>query len=168
MSTQTRDRILYRSGHLDDVTVSGLEKMRELSISTIIDLRSPGEAKALYSKDKPNNENLSGFKIIKLPLGRKGFSIQHCSAKYEKYLEAGSKVGKELGQQEDDSDEQYRPSHRSTSTCFLKDIRLFDKYCCYCATIPVMFSSSTALWEKTELASFSRSSFRWLVSLTTS
>ncbi|RAO68253.1 uncharacterized protein BHQ10_004265 [Talaromyces amestolkiae] len=55
-------------------------------------LQSPGEAKALYSKDKPNNENLSGFKIIKLPLGRKGFSIQHCSAKYEKYLEAGSKA----------------------------------------------------------------------------
>ncbi|KAE8381810.1 tyrosine phosphatase family-domain-containing protein [Aspergillus bertholletiae] len=90
LSTRTRDRMLYRSGHLEGLTLSGLQKMRELSISTIIDLRNLGEAKALYSKDKPDNENLNGFKIIRFPLDQKGLSIQHCSAKYEKYLKIGS------------------------------------------------------------------------------
>ncbi|KAL4919662.1 protein-tyrosine phosphatase-like protein [Aspergillus aurantiobrunneus] len=86
----TRDAILYRSGHLRDVTARGLEQIRDLGISTIIDLTNSGETSALFT-DTPSSRD-QGCRVLRFPLAKHGFSVQRLSDKYKRYLEEGEKA----------------------------------------------------------------------------
>ncbi|KAL4869006.1 hypothetical protein BDV12DRAFT_185562 [Aspergillus spectabilis] len=87
----TRDGFIYRSGHLEEITPTGLEQLRNLGITTIIDLTNSGEKNALFT-DSPNESSHRGFKILSLPLAKKEFSVQQLSEKYRRYLVEGEKA----------------------------------------------------------------------------
>ncbi|KAL4904168.1 hypothetical protein BDW74DRAFT_168590 [Aspergillus multicolor] len=84
----TRDRIIYRSGHLKDITPRGLEQIRGLRISTIIDLTNSGETKSLFT----GNLSLDHCKVVHFPLAKHEFSVQQLAEKYKRYLELGEKA----------------------------------------------------------------------------
>ncbi|KAL4756233.1 tyrosine-protein phosphatase [Aspergillus foveolatus] len=84
----TRDSIIYRSGHLKDITSRGTIQIRDLGISTVIDLTNSGETKALFT----GTSSLSQCKVLNLPLAKHGFSVQQLADKYKRYLEEGEKA----------------------------------------------------------------------------
>ncbi|RDW84058.1 tyrosine-protein phosphatase [Aspergillus mulundensis] len=84
----TRDRIIYRSGHLKDITQRGLEQVRNLSISTIIDLTNSGDTKTLFT----GTSSLGHCRVVHLPLAKHEFSVQQLAEKYKRYLEQGEKA----------------------------------------------------------------------------
>ncbi|KAL4972222.1 protein-tyrosine phosphatase-like protein [Aspergillus desertorum] len=84
----TRDGILYRSGHLKDIASQGIKQIRDLGISTIIDLTNSGEAKALFR----GTSSLSQCRVLNFPLAKHGFSVQQLADKYKRYLEEGEKA----------------------------------------------------------------------------
>lgn len=86
----TRDGLLYRAGHLKDATPRGLQQIRDLGVSTIIDLTNSGETKALFN-DKSNSLG-HGVRVLSLPLAKHGFSVQQLSEKYQRYMAEGEKV----------------------------------------------------------------------------
>lgn len=86
----TRDGLLYRAGHLKDVTPRGLQQIRDLGVSTIIDLTSSGETKALF--DDKSNSLGQGIRVFSFPLAKHGFSVQQLSEKYRRYMAEGEKV----------------------------------------------------------------------------
>ena len=86
----TRDGLLYRAGHLKDATPRGLQQIRDLGVTTIIDLTNSGETKALFN-DKSNSLG-HGVRVLSLPLAKHGFSVQQLSEKYQRYMAEGEKV----------------------------------------------------------------------------
>ncbi|KAL4812306.1 protein-tyrosine phosphatase-like protein [Aspergillus spinulosporus] len=84
----TRDSIIYRSGHLKDITSRGTKQIRDLGISTVIDLTNSGETKALFT----GTSSLSQCRVLNLPLMKHGFSVQQLAEKYKRYLEEGEKA----------------------------------------------------------------------------
>ncbi|OJJ52932.1 hypothetical protein ASPSYDRAFT_164011 [Aspergillus sydowii CBS 593.65] len=86
----TRDGLLYRAGHLKDATPRGLQQIRDLGVSTIIDLTNSGETKALFN-DKSNSLG-HGVRVLSLPLAKHGFSVQQLSEKYQRYMAEGEKA----------------------------------------------------------------------------
>lgn len=86
----TRDGLLYRAGHLKDVTPRGLQQIRDLGVSTIIDLTSSGESKALFNDI--SNSLGQGVRVLSFPLAKHGFSVRQLSEKYRRYMAEGEKV----------------------------------------------------------------------------
>ncbi|KAL3433340.1 protein-tyrosine phosphatase-like protein [Aspergillus tetrazonus] len=84
----TRDSIIYRSGHLKDITSRGTMQIRDLGISKVIDLTNSGETKALFT----GTSSLSQCRVLNLPLVKHGFSVQQLADKYKRYLEEGEKA----------------------------------------------------------------------------
>ncbi|KAL2833748.1 protein-tyrosine phosphatase-like protein [Aspergillus cavernicola] len=84
----TRHGLFYRSGHLEDITVRGLDQLHDLSITKIINLATADEAKALFS-ESPTSPNSGQCTVHNLPLAKRGFSVQQLSEKYKRYLEEG-------------------------------------------------------------------------------
>ncbi|BCS25507.1 tyrosine-protein phosphatase [Aspergillus puulaauensis] len=86
----TRDGLLYRAGHLRDATPRGLQQIRDLGVSTIIDLTSSGESKALFNDI--SNSLGQGVRVLSFPLAKHGFSVQQLSEKYRRYMAEGEKA----------------------------------------------------------------------------
>ncbi|KAL4937917.1 hypothetical protein BDV06DRAFT_232242 [Aspergillus oleicola] len=85
----TRDGLIYRAGHLRDITPRGLEQLRDLGITTIIDLTNSDETKALFT-DAPSST--AQCKVLNFPLAKNAFSVQQLSEKYKRYLAEGEKA----------------------------------------------------------------------------
>ncbi|KAL4926746.1 tyrosine-protein phosphatase [Aspergillus undulatus] len=85
----TRNGLLYRSGHLRDITPQGLEKLRGLGITTIIGLTISEETKALFT-DTPSRT--AQCKVLNFPLAKSAFSVTQLSEKYKRYLAEGEKA----------------------------------------------------------------------------
>ncbi|KAL3440290.1 protein-tyrosine phosphatase-like protein [Aspergillus insuetus] len=88
----TRHGLIYRSGHLEDITSHGLEQLRSLRVTTIINLTNTGESAALYSSAGTDTAGLEGVKIVNLPLTKGGFSVAKLAEKYRRYVAEGGKV----------------------------------------------------------------------------
>jgi hypothetical protein len=88
----TREGFIYRSGNLSSITNNGWEKIRELHISTIINLTDMDEAKALYANDAQRSERAKGFKSLHLPLNQKDFDKTSLFTKYCGYASEGYNV----------------------------------------------------------------------------
>ncbi|KAL4739033.1 protein-tyrosine phosphatase-like protein [Aspergillus similis] len=84
----TRDSIIYRSGHLRDITPRGTRQIRDLGISAIIDLTNSGETKALFA----GTSSLNQCRVLSFPLAKHGFTVQQLADKYKRYLEEGEKA----------------------------------------------------------------------------
>ncbi|KAL6231873.1 hypothetical protein BDW75DRAFT_233253 [Aspergillus navahoensis] len=84
----TRNGLIYRSGHLKDITSQGMKQIRDLGVSTIIDLTNSGETKTLFS----GTSNLSQCRVLNFPLAKRGFSVQQLVDKYKRYLDEGEKA----------------------------------------------------------------------------
>ncbi|KAL4876240.1 protein-tyrosine phosphatase-like protein [Aspergillus karnatakaensis] len=101
-TTTTRDRFLHRSGHLENLTQTGLAQLRELGISTIIDLTNSKETNALFTRAGKDNNTGNGdgnghkskdrITVVNLPLAKKEFSVQQLAEKYKRYLEIGEEA----------------------------------------------------------------------------
>jgi hypothetical protein len=88
----TRHGLTYRSGHLEDITSHGIEQLRSLGVTTIINLTNTGESTALYSNAGTDTAGLEGVKIVNLPLAKGGFSVAKLAEKYRRYVAEGEKV----------------------------------------------------------------------------
>ena len=88
----TREGFIYRSGNLSSITNNGWGKIRELHISTIINLTDTDEANALYANDAQCSERVSGFKLLDLPFYQKEFDKGSLFTKYCKYASEGYSV----------------------------------------------------------------------------
>lgn len=86
----TRDGLLYRAGHLKDITPRGLQQIRDLGVQTIIDLTNSGETQALFNNT--SNSLGQGVRVLSFPLAKHGFSVQQLSEKYRRYMAEGEKV----------------------------------------------------------------------------
>lgn len=86
----TRDGLLYRAGHLKDITPRGLQQIRNLGVLTIIDLTNSGETQALFKNT--SNSLGQGVRVLSFPLAKHGFSVQQLSEKYRRYMAEGEKV----------------------------------------------------------------------------
>ncbi|KAL5043609.1 hypothetical protein BDW71DRAFT_216214 [Aspergillus fruticulosus] len=84
----TRNGLIYRSGHLKDITPQGINEICDLGISTIIDLTHSGETKTLFT----GTSSLSRYRVLDFPLAKHGFSVQQLADKYKRYIEDGEKV----------------------------------------------------------------------------
>ncbi|CEJ60769.1 hypothetical protein PMG11_09331 [Penicillium brasilianum] len=85
----TREGFIYRSGNLSSITNNGWEKIRELHISTIVNLTDMDEANALYANDAQRSERTKGFKLLHLPLNQKEFDKTSLFTKYCGYVSEG-------------------------------------------------------------------------------
>ncbi|KAL2847161.1 tyrosine phosphatase family-domain-containing protein [Aspergillus pseudoustus] len=88
----TRQGFLYRSGHLEDITSRGIEQLRGLGITTIINLTNTGESTALFANGDTATAALDDVKVVNLPLAKGGFSVEQLAEKYRRYLAEGEKV----------------------------------------------------------------------------
>ncbi|KAJ0419186.1 protein-tyrosine phosphatase-like protein [Aspergillus carlsbadensis] len=88
----TRHGFIYRSGHLDNITSRGIEKLRSLGVSIIINLTNSGESTTLFSDTGTATAGLGGVKIVDLPLAKGGFSVAQLAEKYRRYVAEGEKV----------------------------------------------------------------------------
>lgn len=88
----TREGFIYRSGNLSSITNNGWEKIRELHISTIVNLTDLDEANVLYANDAQRSERTKGFKFLHLPLNQKEFDKTSLFTKYCGYVSEGYDV----------------------------------------------------------------------------
>lgn len=88
----TREGFIYRSGNLSNITNKGLEKIRELHISTIIPLADTNEAEALYANDAQCSEKFKGFKVLSFPFYQEEFDKTSLFGKYSGYASEGHSV----------------------------------------------------------------------------
>ncbi|KAL2840959.1 protein-tyrosine phosphatase-like protein [Aspergillus pseudodeflectus] len=88
----TRHGFIYRSGHLDNITSRGIEQLRSLGVTTIINLTNTGESTALYANAGTDTAGLEGVKVVNLPLAKGGFSVAKLAEKYRRYVAEGEKV----------------------------------------------------------------------------
>ncbi|KAL4801780.1 protein-tyrosine phosphatase-like protein [Aspergillus unguis] len=88
-SLVTRNGFIYRSGHLKDVTTRGVEQIKDLGITTIIDLTGSNEVKALFTESE---SPLGQFKVHNFALVKHGFSVQQLAEKYRRYVEEGGRA----------------------------------------------------------------------------
>jgi hypothetical protein len=88
----TRHGLIYRSGHLEDITSHGIEQLRSLGVTTIINLTNTGESAALYANAGTDTAGLEGVKVVNLPLAKGGFSVAKLAEKYRRYVAEGEKV----------------------------------------------------------------------------
>jgi hypothetical protein len=87
----TRHGLIYRSGHLSNITSRGIEQLRSLKVSFIVNLTTDGELAALFSATSPE-PRLDGMRIVSLPLVKGGFSVPQLVEKYRGYLTKGEQV----------------------------------------------------------------------------
>ncbi|KAL2816652.1 protein-tyrosine phosphatase-like protein [Aspergillus granulosus] len=83
---------LYRSGHLEDITPRGIEQLRRLGITSIVNLTNTGESTALFANAEGPTAGLDDVKIVNLPLAKGGFSVKQLADKYQRYLAEGEKA----------------------------------------------------------------------------
>jgi hypothetical protein len=88
----TRHGLIYRSGHLEDITSHGIEQLRSLGVTKVINLTNTGESTALYSNAGTDTAGLDGVKVVNLPLAKGGFSVAKLTEKYRRYVAEGEKV----------------------------------------------------------------------------
>ncbi|KAL4995604.1 protein-tyrosine phosphatase-like protein [Aspergillus recurvatus] len=84
----TRNGLIYRSGHLKDITSQGMKQICNLGISAIIDLTNSGETKTLFT----GTSSLSQCRVLNFPLAKHEFSVQQLVDKYKRYLAEGEKA----------------------------------------------------------------------------
>ncbi|KAL5355224.1 tyrosine phosphatase family-domain-containing protein [Aspergillus floccosus] len=88
-NARTRQNFLYRSGHLEDITVKGQRTLKEdLWITAIFDLRSKDESAVCtelgFYDGTPVPRSMLGCEKIKLPIQRGSYSFKQRVDKYAK------------------------------------------------------------------------------------
>ncbi|GES65770.1 hypothetical protein ATEIFO6365_0012016200 [Aspergillus terreus] len=88
-NARTRENFLYRSGHLEDITVKGQRTLEEdLRIAAIFDLRSEDESAVCtelgFYDGSPVSRSIAGCEIIRVPIQRESYSFKQRVDKYVK------------------------------------------------------------------------------------
>ncbi|KAK2753552.1 hypothetical protein FQN54_007329 [Arachnomyces sp. PD_36] len=83
-----REGIIYRSGHLSDVTSAGWDSFRAMGVSTVIDLTSPGEVE-VFTGEMDKTFSPAGIETLHLPFKQGVFSMERQVLKYQQYRTAG-------------------------------------------------------------------------------
>ncbi|KAG2415988.1 hypothetical protein HFD88_007180 [Aspergillus terreus] len=88
-NARTRENLLYRSGHLEDITVKGQRTLEEdLRIAAIFDLRSEDESAVCtelgFYDGTPVSRSIVGCERIRLPIQRESYSFKQRVDKYVK------------------------------------------------------------------------------------
>lgn len=89
----TRNGILYRSGHLSNLTPSGWKLLHKLKISTIFCLTTTEEASSLYAKNDQSPSEIENFEIVEIPFHKTKFSRKEVLDKYIEHASRGPIVG---------------------------------------------------------------------------
>ncbi|KAL3461850.1 protein-tyrosine phosphatase-like protein [Aspergillus heterothallicus] len=92
LNASTRHGLIYRSGHLEDITSRGIEQFHSLGITAIINLTITGESTALFANAGTDTAGLEVVKVVNLPLSKGGFSVAQLADKYRRYLAEGETV----------------------------------------------------------------------------
>ena len=90
-NTVIREGLIYRTGHLNDVTVAGWDTIKSLGISTIIDLTSPGEVE-VFTGAPDRTLSPRGMVTLHLPFKQGVFSMEKQVDKYKAYRGSGPEV----------------------------------------------------------------------------
>ncbi|CAI7638640.1 unnamed protein product [Penicillium bialowiezense] len=85
----TRNGILYRSGHLSNLTPSGWKLLHKLKISTIFCLTTTEEASSLYAKNDQSLSEIENFEIVEIPFHKTKFSRKEVLDKYIEHASRG-------------------------------------------------------------------------------
>lgn len=86
-----REGLIYRTGHLSDVTEAGWNTVKSLGISTIIDLTSPGEVE-IFTGAPDKTLSPLGIVTLNLPFKQGVFSMERQVDKYRVYRSSGPDV----------------------------------------------------------------------------
>lgn len=86
-----RKGLIYRTGHLSNVTAAGWLTIKHLGVSTIIDLTSPGEVEVFTGAADKTLSPL-GITTLHLPMKRGVFSMANQVSKYQVYRNTGPEV----------------------------------------------------------------------------
>lgn len=86
-----REGLIYRTGHLSDVTSAGWRTVKSLGISTIIDITSPGEVE-IFTGAPDKTLSPLGIETLHLPLKPGVFSMAKQVRKYQVYRKTGPEV----------------------------------------------------------------------------
>lgn len=89
--TVTREGLIYRSGHLGDVTAAGWHSLQQMEISTVIDLTSPGEVE-IFTGAPDRNFRPLGVETMHMPFKQGVFSMERQVEKYQAYRNIGHEV----------------------------------------------------------------------------
>lgn len=88
-NARTRENFLYRSGHLEDITMKGQRTLEEdLRIAAIFDLRSEDESAVCtelgFYDGTPISRSIAGCERIRLPIQRESYSFKQRVDRYVK------------------------------------------------------------------------------------
>ncbi|KAJ6008979.1 hypothetical protein N7522_003995 [Penicillium canescens] len=86
-----REGLIYRTGHLSDVTSAGWHTVKSLGVSTIIDMTSPGEVE-IFTGAPDKTLSPLGIETLHLPLKQGVFSMARQVRKYQVYRSTGPEV----------------------------------------------------------------------------
>ncbi|KAJ5120264.1 hypothetical protein N7448_010933 [Penicillium atrosanguineum] len=83
-----REGLIYRSGHLSDLTSAGWRTVKSLGVSTIIDLTSLGEVE-VFTGAPDRTLSPIGIETLHLPFKQGVFSMARQVYKYQAYRTTG-------------------------------------------------------------------------------
>ncbi|KAJ6012323.1 hypothetical protein N7522_002678 [Penicillium canescens] len=83
-----REGLIYRTGHLSDVTSAGWHTVKCLGVSTVIDLTSPGEVE-MFTGAPDKTLSPLGIETLHLPFKQGAFSMARQVDKYQAYRSTG-------------------------------------------------------------------------------
>jgi hypothetical protein len=86
-----RKGLIYRTGHLSDVSSAGWRTMKSLGVSTVIDLTSPGEVE-IFTGAPDRTLSPLGIETLRLPFKKDVFSMARQVEKYQRYRTSGPEV----------------------------------------------------------------------------
>lgn len=86
-----REGLIYRTGHLGNVTEAGWLTIKRLGVSTIINLTSPGEVE-IFTGAADKTARPSGITTLHLPVKQGVFSMANQVSKYQVYRNKGLEV----------------------------------------------------------------------------
>lgn len=86
-----RKGLIYRAGHLSNVSIAGWRTVKNLGVSTVIDLTSPGEVE-IFTGATDKTLSPLGIETLHLPFKKGVFSMARQVEKYQKYRISGPEV----------------------------------------------------------------------------
>jgi hypothetical protein len=110
-----RQGLIYRTGHLSNVSSAGWRTVKGLGVSTVIDLTCPGEVE-IFTGAPDKTLSPMGIETLHLPFKKGVFSMARQVEKYQEYRTSGPeastsclvpRTGQELTY--------HRPSQKDTS-----------------------------------------------------
>jgi hypothetical protein len=83
--------LIYRAGHLSNVSSAGWRTVKSLGVSTVIDLTSPGEVE-IFTGAQDKTLSSFGIETLHLPFKKGVFSMARQVEKYQKYRISGPEL----------------------------------------------------------------------------